>query len=82
MYRYFLGVFVVILCIVLSLPASAGLERCDGCHNNKLAAELKDRFKTAADLVRAAKNSKSPLMGSVRTNEEYLRDAAKDLGLK
>ncbi|KAF0185209.1 MAG: hypothetical protein FD164_337 [Nitrospirae bacterium] len=81
MYRYFLYVLVFFFFSASSLPACAGLERCDGYHNNRLASELKDRYKTAADLVRAAKNSKSPMMGSLRTNEGYLRDAARDRGL-
>ncbi len=76
----FLFAFAVLT--VWSSPAFAGLERCTGCHNNRASFELKDRYKTAADLIRAAKNSKSPMMGSVRANEEYLRDAAKELGLR
>ncbi len=80
--RFCLFLFTLAVLTVWSCPAFAGLERCAGCHNNRASFELKDRYKTAAELIRAAKNSKSPMMGSVRANEEYLRDAAKELGLK
>lgn len=82
MVRYIISGLAVILCTATSLPAYAGIERCTGCHNGRVASDLKDRFKTEADLIRAAKSTKSPLMGSVRGNEEYLRAAARDLGLK
>ncbi len=82
MIRYIVAGVVIVLVSAITAPAHAGLERCTGCHNGRLAPDLKDRFTTTADLIRAAKSTKSPMMGSVRGNEEYLREAAKDLGLK
>ena len=60
-------------------------DQCKGCHDGSLAPganTLKDKYKTAEDFVKAAKKAKDPLMDRYKLDEELLRKAARDIGLK
>jgi hypothetical protein len=65
--------------------ANAGVwDKCKVCHNGNMAPEektLKEKYKTADELIKAAKESLSPMMKNYKGDEE-LKEAAKDLGFK
>ncbi|MBF0519587.1 MAG: hypothetical protein HQK92_07685 [Nitrospirae bacterium] len=78
-------VFVVVLVFAFSTVAMAGFEKCQGCHNGKVApdkAKLVEKLKTADAFVKAAKDSKSPMMNAAKANEADLKAAAAELGIK
>jgi ribosomal protein S10 len=71
----------------LGLPVE--WNRCKTCHQDDgIPApgreQLKKKFKTAAEFVKAAKNTKSPLMSPIKLskNDEILYRVATELGLK
>lgn len=80
--------FLVALMFILAVVSVsyAGWDTCKGCHTDSgkpgssKAAMLK-KFKTSEDLVKAAKESKDPMMANFK-NETILKAAAKDIGLK
>ena len=77
--------FVVIVGFASS-PFAAGWDSCKGCHTDSgkpapSKADLLKKYKTAADLVKAAKASKNPMMNNFK-KDDVLKEAAKDLGLK
>ncbi|MEO5359054.1 MAG: hypothetical protein H7843_01260 [Nitrospirota bacterium] len=68
-----------------SMAMAGGYDKCAGCHNGKVSpdkAALMAKFKTAADFIKAAKDSKNPMMNAVKGNDADLKAAATDLGLK
>ncbi|MGO9379612.1 MAG: hypothetical protein ACLPN1_02460 [Dissulfurispiraceae bacterium] len=78
-------VFAMIFCAA-SLSMAAGWDSCKGCHKegNKPAPSkdaLLMKFKTADDFIKAAKDSKNPMMNSFKKDDQ-LKAAATDLGLK
>ncbi|MEO5358322.1 MAG: hypothetical protein H7844_13645 [Nitrospirae bacterium YQR-1] len=78
-------ILALVLVFGLSTVAMAGYEKCQGCHNGKVSpdkAKLLEKFKTASDLIKGAKDSKSPMMNAVKANDADLKAAAADLGLK
>ncbi|KWT92907.1 hypothetical protein [Candidatus Magnetominusculus xianensis] len=75
----------LVLVLGFASVAMAGYDKCAGCHNGKVSpdkAALTAKFKTAADFIKAAKESKNPMMNAVKGNEADLKAAAADLGLK
>lgn len=56
--------------------------QCTGCHNGRSAPDISDKYRTVDEFVRAAKMTKDVRMQMYRNNEQLLRDAAKDIGLK
>ena len=70
----------------ITLCAYAGSwDQCKGCHDGALAPDakaLKQKYKTADEFVEAAKKADDPLMDRYKKNEELLRQAAEDIGLK
>ncbi|MBF0321033.1 MAG: hypothetical protein HQL01_14640 [Nitrospirae bacterium] len=65
--------------------AFASWDKCQGCHNGKTAgdkAALTAKFKSAADFIKASKESKNPMMNAVKDKDAELKAAATDLGLK
>jgi hypothetical protein len=87
-FRKMISVFFIICFITLifyNLTNAGGWDQCKGCHNGNLAPdakELKDKYTTAEKLVAAAKRSEDSLMESIKKNENLLKEAAKDIGLK
>ena len=78
-----------LLCSILfplTLCADAGSwDQCKGCHDGALAPDakaLKQKYKTVDELVKAAKKVDDPLMIRYKKDEDLLRKAAKDIGLK
>lgn len=76
--------FVMVL--GLTSFAMAGWDKCKGCHTDSgkpaySKATLLKKFKTADALIKAAQRSKHPMMENYK-NEDDLKAAAKDLGLK
>lgn len=76
------------LVMVLGLAsfAMAGWDKCKGCHTDAgkpamSKADLIKKVKTAAELVKAAQDSKNPMMNAFKKDDD-LKAAAKDLGLK
>lgn len=75
----------LVLVLGFASLAFAGWDKCQGCHNGKTAgdkAKMLEKLKTAADFVKAAQESKSPMMKSAQGDEANLKAAAADLGLK
>ena len=87
-FKKMISAFFIICFITLffyNLSIAGEWDQCKGCHNGTLAPdakELKNRYKTADELVAAAKKSADSLMESIKKNEKLLREAAKDIGLK
>ena len=80
-------VCAVVTCAVFafSSAASAGWNTCIACHNGNVAPgkeKLVEKYKTAESFVKAAKESKNPMMKSIQKDDAALQDAAKDIGLK
>lgn len=73
------------LTLVLLLPTTsiAGeADTCKGCHNGSVAPSvdsLKDKYKTADELVAAAKKVTNPMMKSVQADEAKLKAAAAEI---
>ena len=71
--------------LVLLMPttASAGeSDTCKGCHNGNVAPSvdtLKSKYKTADELVAAAKKVTNPMMKSVQADEAKLKAAAQEI---
>jgi hypothetical protein len=65
--------------------ANSGVwDKCKVCHNGNMAPDektLKEKYKTADELIKAAKASQSSMMKNYK-DDEQLKEAAKDLGLK
>ena len=59
-----------------------GYQVCVPCHNGRTAPDLKGLFSSADELIRTAKSVKDPMMRNIQQNDELLKGAAKDLGLK
>ena len=59
-----------------------GYQVCITCHNGRTAPDLKGLFSSAGELIRTAKSVKDPMMRNIQQNNELLKAAAKDLGLK
>ena len=59
-----------------------GYQVCVPCHNSRTAPDLKGLFSSADELIRTAKSVKDPMMRNIQQNDELLKAAAKDLGLK
>jgi hypothetical protein len=76
-------VFLTTLCATDA--AGGGIwDKCKTCHNGSMAPDamaLKKKYKTADDMIRAAKESKSIMMKKYKGDAE-LREAAQYLGLK
>ena len=72
--------------ILMGYSAHAGSwDQCKGCHDGAFAPDakaLKQKYKTVDDLIKAAKKSDEPLMNRYKQDEEFLRKAAKDIGLQ
>ena len=73
------------LIMVLSFASFAfagGFATCAGCHNGKIAPAketLKEKYKTADELVKGAMAAKNAMMKNFQ-KEEVLQEAAKDGG--
>jgi hypothetical protein len=81
-----LSLVVAMIFCAASFSMAAGWDSCKGCHKegNKPAPSketLLKKFKTADDLIKAAKEEKNPMMNTVK-DDDRLRAAAKDLGLQ
>jgi len=65
--------------------ADAGVwDKCKVCHNGNMAPDektLKEKYKTADELTKAAKESLSSMMKNYKDDAD-LKEAAKYLGLK
>jgi hypothetical protein len=69
----------------LAATASAGWNTCVACHNGTMAPnkeKLKEKHKTAESFVKAAQATQNPMMKSIQKDENALRAAAKEIGLK
>jgi len=78
-------VVAMIFCAT-SFSLAAGWDSCKGCHKDgdKPAPSqetLMKKFKTSDAFIKAAKDSKSPMMNNFKKDDQ-LTAAAKDLGLK
>ena len=70
---------------VLATTASAGWNTCVACHNGTMAPnkeKLLDKHKTAESFVKAAQATQNPMMKSIQKDENSLKEAAKEIGLK
>jgi len=88
--KRFLSILIMIVfTLTLSAAGFAGTfdEKCSMCHKpGDKPAKSKDsllaKFKTADELIKAAKASTNPMMKAVQGNDDLLKKAASDLGLK
>jgi hypothetical protein len=73
----------VALVLLMPAMASAGdADTCKGCHNGSVAPSvdtLKSKYKTADELVAAAKNVTNPMMKAAQSDEAKLKAAAEEL---
>ena len=81
-----LSLVVAMLFCIASFSMAAGWDSCKGCHKEgdkpgPSKETLLMKFKTADDFIKAAKESKSPMMNSFKKDDQ-LKAAAMDLGLK
>jgi hypothetical protein len=70
---------------VLATTASAGWNTCVACHNGTMAPnkeKLLEKHKTAESFVKAAQAAQNPMMKSIQKDENSLKEAAKEIGLK
>ena len=70
---------------VLATAASAGWNTCVACHNGTMAPnkeKLLEKHKTAESFVKAAQATQNPMMKSIQKDENSLKEAAKEIGLK
>ncbi len=82
---------VIVLALILvvgfaSFVMAAGWDSCKGCHTDSgkpapSKADLTKKYKTAEELIKAAKASKNPMMNNFK-KDDVLKEAATDLGLK
>lgn len=68
--------------VSLDLAHAGAFAQCTGCHNGRSAPDIRDKYRTVEEFVRAAKMTKDVRMQVYRNNEQLLREAAKDIGLK
>jgi len=78
-------VLAMIFCAT-SFSLAAGWDSCKGCHKDgdkpgPSKETLLKKYKTANDFIKAAKDSKSPMMNNFKKDDQ-LKEAVKDLGLK
>lgn len=59
-----------------------GYQVCVPCHNGRTAPDLRGLFSSADEMIRTAKSVRNPMMRNIQQNDELLRGAARDLGLK
>ena len=81
-----LSLVVAMIFCAASFSMAAGWDSCKGCHKEgdkpgPSKETLLMKFKTADDFIKAAKESKSPMMNSFKKDDQ-LKAAAMDLGLK
>ena len=70
---------------VLATTASAGWNTCVACHNGTMAPnkeKLLEKYKTAESFLKAAQATQNPMMKSIQKDENSLKEAAKEIGLK
>jgi len=67
---------------VVGAESYQGYQVCVPCHNGRTAPDLRGLFSSADELIRTAKSVKDPMMRNIQQNDELLKAAAKDLGLK
>ncbi|MBF0517955.1 MAG: hypothetical protein HQK97_12755 [Nitrospirae bacterium] len=80
-----LAIALVLVFGFATMAMAGGFDKCAGCHNGKIApdkAKLTEKVKTADGLLKAAKDSKNPMMNAIKGNDADLKAAATDLGLK
>ncbi len=89
MKRFLVAFFALFLLLVIVVQGFAGTfdKKCAICHkpDNKPAPSkesLLKKFKNAEALIKAAKTTTNPMMKAVQDNEQLLRNAAQDIGLK
>lgn len=73
---------LALVTLMPSLSVAGESDTCKGCHNGSVApdiAALKSKFKTADELVAAAKNSQNPMMKTIQADEAKLKAAAEEI---
>jgi hypothetical protein len=73
---------LALVALMPSLSMAGESDSCKGCHNGSVAPDidaLKSKFKTADELVAAAKNSKNPMMKSAQADDAKLKAAAEEI---
>lgn len=71
------------LVLLMPIASSAGeSDVCKSCHNGSVAPSvdtLKSKYKTADELVAAAKKVTNPMMKSIQADEAKLKAAAAEI---
>ena len=82
MKRFFMFLGVMAIVVSFAAPSMADWSKCKGCHNGTVAPsadQMKAKFKTADEVVAAAKASQNPMMKGVQGNEAALKAASQEL---
>jgi hypothetical protein len=82
-FAIFITIFFVTFC-AFNIANAGVWDKCKVCHSGNIAPDektLKEKYQTADKLIKAAKESQNPMMKNYKDDEE-LKEAAKDLGLK
>jgi hypothetical protein len=73
---------MALVLLVPSLASAGEADTCKGCHNGSVAPSvdtLKSKYKTADELVAAAKKVTNPMMKAAQSDEAKLKAAAEEL---
>ena len=83
MKKLFLTMAALALVGLIPAISTAGeSDTCKGCHNGNVAPSvdtLKGKYKTADELVAAAKKVTNPMMKSIQADEAKLKAAAAEI---
>jgi hypothetical protein len=83
MKKLFLSMAALALVLLVPTVSTAGeSDTCKGCHNGSVAPSvdtLKSKYKTADELVAAAKKVTNPMMKAAQSDEAKLKAAAAEI---
>jgi hypothetical protein len=83
MKNLFLTITALALIFLMPTVSTAGeSDTCKGCHNGSVAPSvdtLKSKYKTADELVAAAKKVTNPMMKAAQSDEAKLKAAAEEI---
>jgi hypothetical protein len=73
---------MVLVLLIPTISTAGESDTCKGCHNGSVAPSvdtLKSKYKTADELVAAAKKVTNPMMKSAQADEAKLKAAAAEI---
>jgi hypothetical protein len=82
MKKLMLAMTLALVALFPAVSMAGDSDTCKGCHNGSVAPSvdtLKNKYKTADELVAGAKNVQNPMMKSVQADEAKLKAAAAEI---